>query len=253
MNDLIELISTSKIDPQLQEDLVLLLPSLSTIEQLKIKKALELQSIALLKLIPIKHFRLLQELKNPVAIVEEEKPFKIVEHIKYVYDDFSWAKLIEQIEQKRPNSVAVQSLLKSASFLGESVVELTFSQEAIPYLDTLENLNDLRQLSQLDALHVSFLLDENPDQKILLMGDKIQVLMKKMSVSQKRGAFLLFLRSPLFYKYIFTGLSALNIQTDVPRKTLLNVMHQNDDRFLNHSQFEWCAKLVRTFRTLCVV
>lgn len=253
MNDLKELIIASAIDPRLQEDLTVLLPHLSAIERLKVQKALEIQSPSLLKLIPIKHFRLLQDLKQAVSAPEKTDQVKIVEHTKYIYDDFSWTKLIEQIEQKRPNSVAVQSILKSMSFLGEPVVELAPTQDVIPYLDSIENLIDLRQLSQFDALHVSFLLDENPDQKILLMSDKLQGLMKKMSVPQKRGIFLLFLRSPLFYKYIFTGLSALNIQTDVPRKTLLNVMHQNDDRFLNHSQFEWCAKLVRTLRTLCVI
>lgn len=260
MNDYTHVLDTMNLDPRLKEDLILLAPHLSAVEQFKIRKAVELQSYSLLKLVPIKYFSLLKELRSPEKEVvsdnqvqPEETAQPVQTHIKYVYDDFSWSKLIEQIEQQRPNSVAVESVLKSLEFLGEPIVDIPTTQDAVPYLDSLENLSHVRQLSQLDALHVTFLLDENPDQKLILMTDHFQELTAKFSTSQKRGVFLLFLRSPLFYKYTFTGLSALNIQTEVPRKTLLNVMHQNDDRFLNHSQFEWCAKLVRTLRTLCIV
>jgi hypothetical protein len=271
MNPLQQTLSQSTLKESVRDDLILLVPELSQIEQLRVKKALELNAYQLLTLLPIKYKSKIQDLKAALldsakkleetqqAIVSEvdtpaPESLHSVKHTSFSFDEFSWSKLVEQIEQQRPNDISVSSLLKSSSYLGGNVSRINNDISAVPYLEAIDTVTDVRQIAQLDALHVSFLIDENPDQKLLLFKEKIsQALGAATPLTEKRAYFLLFLRSPLFFKYTFTGLTALNLKTDLPRKTLLNVLHQNDERFLNLSQFEWTAKLVRIIRSVVII
>jgi hypothetical protein len=286
MNQLQQLILSSKLADQVKDDLVLLVTELNQVEQLRIKKAVELQAFGLLKLLPIKYKSKIESLRasqgvevhsenseehgidlSVVEVVKSSESPDIVDehsepeyadtktqHAQFTFDEFNWSKLVSQIEQLRPNDIAVNSILKQANYLGRPISHIPVNSKAIPTLKSIESIKDPRQLGQLDSVHVSFLLDENPDQKLLLFKEKLlEVIGSKKTISEIRGYFMFFLKSPLFFKYTFTGLTALNLKTDVPRKTLLNILHQNDERFLNLSQFEWCAKLVRAVRSVATI
>lgn len=290
MNELTNLVIESLLPEPLKSDILLLLAEMSPVEKLRVKKAIELEKFGLLKLIPLKYAKRLKELKNSQGLEEEgsgeelsvnnqpevlqentelltlESPAKlpapkIVTELQLtpskhatLDSDFSWKQLIASIEQARPNTISVESLLKDPEYLGQGIEQLPTLTTEIPELISIDTLSDYRQIEKLDTQDVTFFLDENPEQKLFLLRDKLlKILGKKTTISQRRAVFLLFLHSPLFYKYSFTGLAALNVQSDLPRKIMLNVLHQNDDRFLNLAEFEWTAKLVKTLREVCII
>lgn len=290
MNELTNLVVESLLPEPLRLDILLLLGEISPVEKLRVKKAVELEKFGLLKLILLRYGKRLKELKNSQGLEEEglgeesrvnNQQEVLQENIEIITleslakfptpkivtelqltpskhvtldSDFSWKQLIASIEQARPNTIAVESLLKDPEYLGQSIEQLPTLTTEIPELLSIYDISDYRQIEKLDTQDVTFFLDENPEQKLFLLRDKLlKILGKKITIGQRRAVFLLFLHSPLFYKYSFTGLAALNVQSDLPRKIMLNVLHQNDDRFLNLAEFEWTAKLVKTLREVCII
>ena len=156
---------------------------------------------------------------------------------------------LAKIEEKNIN-VEWQSSIENIDYTGEEVLNLVTFDEAktIEEPMDLENIGDFRQLIKMD----SHLLDLKPNQSAeRLIYSFVQNITKSIPKGQgltlKRSILLAYIRSPLFYKYISTGIAALNYKYNRD-PTILDKMGAISSDYLNISKFKYAALLTAELR-----
>jgi hypothetical protein len=162
-------------------------------------------------------------------------------------------KFTSAILPKKPPKVVSTSILTQPQVLGTPPPQ-AITGENIKNLDSLSEFYHPAQLSLLSARHVTFGLNDNPDQitqNFLKNLDKI--FDKITNVNVRRGYFMNFIQSPLFGSYINTGLTALRHPELQPSNIILNLLYQINPNYLNNRQFTQASIISNHLRGLCGV
>jgi hypothetical protein len=195
-----------------RESLLTLINELSFFETFKLKKALEFNQYDILQAFIIR--------SGGQIKIDESTPIKVkVEYVSH-------------------------SLLSNPQYLGIPFEPIATDLQNVLPPDKLVNINDLRQLARLDIDHILFNINESPEYNLKKFSSKLEQMAAGIkSANEQRNIYVLFMSSPLYIKYITTGLTALAEapKRPVPNRTLLNILHSENPSYLSHSQFAVAA------------
>jgi hypothetical protein len=154
------------------------------------------------------------------------------------------------LPKKQPKVVST-SILTQSQILGTSAPQAITGENVRP-LDNLVEFYHPGQLSLLAARHVTFGINENPDQSVQNFLRNLDKIFDKINdVNVRRGYFMNFIQSPLFGSYINTGLTALRHPELQPPNIILNLLYQINPNYLNNRQFSQASIISNHLRGLC--
>ena len=247
---IVALINSSRLlSGQQKLFLISRLGSLSQIEMLKLTKALQFNSTVGLSTF----------FNQPIAksLAPVQPSTTIQAPLAQIVASNSKETSNDQPTQIIPSMIVSNEVVGSLSafgrieVLGQPVV--SFTGDAVPLPIRLEEIEDPRQLFDLDIQHIDFDLDTDADRVVQLFTNKLaRAFGKVKSINERRGYFVRFMNSPLFYKYINTGITGLQRQSPTG-KIVLNILHKESDQYLNSQQFKIAAKLTAQVRNLCAL
>ena len=143
------------------------------------------------------------------------------------------------------------SLLSDLDYMGDEVI----ATEMVTYDAGFAKLNQFEHLYQifvLDKKHVTFMVGENVEQMVsTFFGLLKQKFGRYKNISERRGFFLNYMKSPLFNKYVATGLTALNTSRDIYPETFLDKLAESNDSYLSNSQFQYASIITNEIRSHC--
>ncbi len=160
----------------------------------------------------------------------------------------------DEVELIDAQNVAWISSLSDIAFTGEPVTPLDSVEshpESIPALINVQDLEDARQILLLEPRHVSFGIQENPERNIYRFVQNLtKLIAKNHSITLKRSLLMSYLKSPLFYAYISTGIVGINVKYH-HNKVALNKISEENNKYLNAKQFKYAAIITSEIRGLC--
>jgi hypothetical protein len=249
---IIQLLTTFEgVDTTVKAEIYDHFSSFSAPEMFRLQKALEMGQIEVVTglLYKVKGLSALKDkfssLSKPVVLEPMEDLHETTEQILQI-------EVIDEI-----HDVGSESILRDIHFTGVPIVgddQLEAFLPRLTHLSDLGELKDAKQIFLLDSDAVTRNLDQNVEQYISKFSQKLASTMAKIDISEKRAFFLQFMQSPLFQKYINTGLSALNESNELTQDSILNTQaQQSPSDKLNKSQFSIAAKVVNEVRNACLI
>lgn len=164
---------------------------------------------------------------------------------------------IVEAQEITENDVAHQSILSNLDFVGNNIIlvnesELKSAPQAKPFI---EDITNILELTNYDVPQATFDIRENPEYLVKLFGKKIRKITSRVrSVDAKRGFMLAFMESPLFNKYINTGLIALQTKQKHDVRAILNYLSESQpNEYLNAHQFKYAGLITAEVRALCAI
>jgi hypothetical protein len=247
--------ASQMLTPQEKELLGTRLVTLRKVELLRVEKSLELGSVSGVRTI------LARFVPPPVADAVPPAPLATLEVppkplvIEPAVPEVRVLEPEPVVVKDAPN-VAWTSMITDIAFTGELVVPLSAAEShpsSIAPLDAVHNLDDPRQILLLEPRHVSFGLQDNPDRSMYRFVQSLtKLIAKNHSLTTKRSLLMSYLKSPLFYAYISTGLVGIQVKYH-HNKVALNKISEENSKYLNAKQFKYAAILTSEIRGLCAL
>jgi hypothetical protein len=222
-------------------------------EMFRLQKALEMGQVEVVN-------GLLYKVKNLTALKSKfsslTKPV-VLEPV--TESDESTSQELPQIEVVNDSLVEVgsTSILRDIHFTGVPIIGDDRLEAFLPRLQQLSDLGELKDAKQiflLDSDSVTRELNQNVEQYISKFSQKLTATMSKVDVAEKRAFFLQFMQSPLFQKYINTGLEGLNESNELNQDSIVNTLAtQTPNDKLTKIQFSLAAKVINEVRNACLI
>ncbi len=236
--DLVPLINNSGLKLNEKQYLLDRLPDMDMLDKLKLRRSLQAGQYP-------EALQGFQLLKQNFAKVEQENLEKEKKgFLKQVADLVSGS--------KNGKKVLSDSILTQTSLLGGPVPQLIEDHQVKP-LNLLNDFYHPVQLGQLDLKHITFdTRNKNRDQVFNDFFRRLEDLFSRVpDINYRRRYFMNYLQSPLFTNYLNTGLTALRHPELRPAKSILNLLSQMNNTYLNRDQFKNAAYLTAYIRNLC--
>ena len=161
------------------------------------------------------------------------------------------SKVASAILPKKQPKVVSTSILTQTQILGTPAPQ-AITGEVVRPLENLSEFYHPAQLSMLASRHVTFSINDSPDQAIQNFLRNLDKIFERINnVNVRRGYFMNFIQSPLFGSYVNTGLTALRHPELQPPNIILNLLYQINPNYLNNRQFSQASVISNHLRGIC--